>query len=362
MSNKKLRVGVVGCGNISGIYLQNSKTAKCFEVVGVTDADPARAQAKAAEHGGARAMTLEELVEGAGTDVVLNLTPPAAHASVAMRALRAGKHVYNEKPLAISLGDARDMMSLAKAKERLVGCAPDTFLGAALTTARGVIDSGQMGRVVAGSCVMLSGGPEAWHPDPEFFFAEGGGPLFDMGPYYLTALVYLLGPVARVAAIARATHATRTVGSGIKKGKVIDVQTPTHIAGLMEFASGAVVSLTTSFDVPASTLPPIQLHGTGGALHIPDPNYFGGEVKLQNAGEMEAVVAPLVSGATENARGLGLDDLCSAAREGRAPRASGELALHVLEVMHAMLGASASRRTVDIASAVERPSPLPRGG
>ncbi len=358
MSNKKLRVGVVGCGNISGIYLQNSKTACCFEVVGVTDADPARAQAKAAEHGSALAMSLDELVDGAGTDVVLNLTPPAAHAQVAVRALRAGKHVYNEKPLAISLGDAKEMMSLAKSKGRLVGCAPDTFLGAALTTARGVIDSGQVGRVVAGSCVMLSGGPEAWHPDPEFFFAVGGGPLFDMGPYYLTALVYLLGPVARVTSIARATHATRTVGSGVKKGNVIEVQTPTHIAGLMEFASGAVVSLTTSFDVPASTLPPIQLHGTTGALHIPDPNYFGGEVRLQKAGEKEAAIVPLVKGATENARGLGLDDLCAASKEGRMPRASGELALHVLEVMHAMLTASESRKFVEIASKIERPLPL----
>ncbi len=358
MSTKKLRVGVVGCGNISGIYLANSKTASNYEVVGVTDADAARAETKAREHGSARAMSLDEVVDGPGTDVVLNLTPPGAHAQIALRALRAGKHVYNEKPLAVSLADAQDMMLLAKSKGTLVGCAPDTFLGAALATARGAIDAGYVGRVVAGSCVMLSGGPEAWHPDPEFFFAEGGGPLFDMGPYYLTALVYLLGPVTGVTSIARATHATRTVGSGPKKGKVIEVQTPTHIAGLLEFASGAVVSLTTSFDVPASTLPPIQLHGTAGALHIPDPNYFGGEVRLQRAGEKESSALTLVPGATENARGLGLDDLCKASGEGRSPRASGELALHVLEVMHAMLTASHTRRYVEVASRVERPAPL----
>jgi len=357
-TKSKLRVGVVGCGNISGIYLQNSKNACCFEVVGVSDADTVRAAAKASEHGTARAMSLDELIEGGATDVVLNLTPPAAHAEIAVRALRAGKHVYNEKPLAIGLDDARAMLDLAKRKGRLVGCAPDTFLGAAWATARRTIDDGEIGRVVAGSCVMLSGGPEAWHPDPEFFFAPGAGPLFDMGPYYLTALVHLLGPVARVTAIARATHATRTIGSGAKKGTQIGVKTPTHIAGVMEFAGGAVVTLTTSFDVPACRLPPIQLHGTAGALHLPDPNYFGGEVSMQRAGAKECEVLALVRGAEHNARGLGLDDLCAAAVGDRTARASGSLALHVLEVMHGMLRSQDERRHVEIESRVERPLPL----
>lgn len=358
MSHSKLRVGVVGCGNISGIYLQNARNACCFEVVGVADADEQRAKAKAAEHGTARVMSLDELIDGTATDVVLNLTPPAAHAGVAMRALRAGKHVYNEKPLAISLDDARSMLELARSKGRLVGCAPDTFLGAAWATARDVIDASRIGDVVAGSATMLSGGPESWHPDPEFFFAPGAGPLFDMGPYYLTALVHLLGPVASVTAIAKATHATRTIGSGPKKGNTIAVHTPTHIAGVMEFASGPVVTLTTSFDVPASQLPPIQLHGTAGALHLPDPNYFGGEVRMQTPGAKEATVVPLLRGAEHNARGLGLDDLCSASVERREPRASGGLALHVLEVMHAMLTSQQTQRHVVIQSRPARPMPL----
>ncbi|AFZ69220.1 putative dehydrogenase [Deinococcus peraridilitoris DSM 19664] len=352
-----MRAGIIGCGNISGIYLKNLPKFG-VPVVAVADLNLDLARARAEEYGVARACRVEELLADSEVDVVVNLTVPAAHAEVAMAALRAGKHVYNEKPLATSLDDARALLAEAASRGLLVGCAPDTVLGAGLQTCRALLDEGQIGAPVAGTAFMLSGGPESWHPNPAFFYAPGGGPLFDMGPYYLSALITMLGPVSRVTGFARAHTAEREVGSGALKGERFPVLTPSHVAGVLEFASGPVVTLVTSFDVLAHETPRLELYGTEGALSLPDPNTFGGPVKLAGR-EREWRTVELTHPFDQNSRGLGVADLVQAAAQGRTPRASGQLALHVLEVMHALLQAAEQGRATTITSMVERPDAMP---
>ncbi|HOX05851.1 MAG TPA: Gfo/Idh/MocA family oxidoreductase [Planctomycetota bacterium] len=361
MRKSKVKVGVVGCGNISGIYLKNGKLLRNIEIAAVADLVPGRAEAKAAEHGKARPCSVRQLLADPEIEIVLNLTIPKAHAAVAMAALRAGKHVYNEKPLSIRLEDARAMLRLARAKRLLVGCAPDTFLGAGGQTCRKLIDDGAIGRPVAATAFMMCHGHEGWHPAPEFYYQPGGGPMLDMGPYYLTALVNLMGPVRRVTGSARITFPTRTIGSQPLKGKKIVVRTPTHIAGVMDFVSGAVGTIITSFDVWAAELPCIEVYGTEGTLSVPDPNTFGGPVRLRRAGDAQWREVKLTHGYAENSRGLGVADLARALRSGGEPRAGGDLALHVLEVMHAFGRASRSGRHVQIRSSPGRPRALAAG-
>jgi predicted dehydrogenase len=357
MTVSQVKVGIIGCGNISGVYLKNCP-AFGLPVVAVADIDLARARARATEYEVPRACRPEELLADPAIDLVINLTIPAAHGTVALAALQAGKSVYNEKPLAITREEAQQMLDLADARGLLVGCAPDTFLGAGLQTCRRLIDEGAIGEPVAATAFMAGRGPESWHPDPEFFYKVGGGPLFDLGPYYITALVSLLGPVARVAGSARISFAERLITSKPKYGTRIAVETPTHIAGVLDFATGPIATMIMSFDVWAAELPRIEIYGSEGTLSVPDPNTFGGPVRLFRPGARAWEEVPLIAGHSDNSRGLGVADMARALREGGSYRASGRLAYHVLDVMHALLETAAEGRRLDIASTVERPEPL----
>jgi len=352
-----LRIGIVGCGNISGIYFRNLGTYEETQIVAVADLDLDRAKTVAEKNGVPLALTPDALINHPDVDLVLNLTIPNAHATIAQRAVEAGKHVYNEKPLAILREDAQRFLAAAEANRVRVGCAPDTFLGSGIQTCRKLIDDGAIGEIVGGSAFMLCRGHESWHPSPEFYYEAGGGPMLDMGPYYVTALVNLLGPIRRVSGSTRITFPTRTITSQPKAGKVIEVETPTHLAGVMDFANGAVVQIATSFDVYGSTEPTIAIYGSEGTLLCPDPNGFAGEVKLKKPGGNFEVV-PLAFGHDDNARGIGVRDIALAIAENRPHRASGALAYHVLDVMKAFQDSSESNQHVPISSGVERPAPI----
>jgi predicted dehydrogenase len=362
MTTQPVNVGIVGCGNISGIYLKNGAVFEDIAIAAVADIDMDRARARAAEYGVPRACSVDELLADPQIDIVINLTIPAAHAEVALAALEAGKSVYNEKPLAVTRDDGRRLLDLARARGLLVGGAPDTFLGAGLQTCRALIDAGAIGEPVAASAFMLSPGHESWHPSPEFYYQRGGGPMFDMGPYYLTALVALLGPARRVTGSARVTRPERVITSQPKHGQRITVEVPTHVAGVIDFAAGPVATLVTSFDVHASSPPPIEIYGSAGSMIVPDPNGFGGPVLLRRAGEREWSEVEVTRPFAANSRGLGVADMARALRSGRPQRASGELAYHVLDLMHAFHDASAEGRHVELQSTCARPAALPESG
>lgn len=358
MKKNPLRVGLIGCGNICGIYLNNAAILPDIEIIALADADNARAQAKAKEFNIPRALSVDALLGDPQVECVLNLTPPAAHASIAKAALSAGKHIYNEKPLAIELADCAAILALAEQKKLRVGCAPDTFMGAGLQTCCDAIDRGLIGVPVGGTAFMMYGGPESWHPSPEFFFKKGAGPMFDMGPYYLTAFITMLGPVKRVSGSARITHATRTITSEPLKGTVITVDTPTHISGLIEFTKGETVTLTTSFDVPHHTLPCIELFGSEGTIRVPDPNGFGDPVRIKHKDDKDWSELPHVHTFSKNWRGIGLNDMARAIRGMQhAHAASGQLAHHVTACMHGFLRSSDEGRRLNIEVPAVRPNP-----
>jgi predicted dehydrogenase len=354
-----LRVGIVGCGNISGIYFLNLGSYQATEIVACADLDLERAQEAAAKYGVPRALAPDALLADPDIDLVLNLTVPKAHSSIAQAAIDAGKHVYNEKPLTLSLEEGQKLIQSASEKGLRVGCAPDTFLGGGHQTCRQLIEDGVIGKPIAAQAFMLCHGHESWHPSPEFYYEQGGGPMFDMGPYYLTALVNMIGPVRRATGITRITFPTRTITSEPKRGKVVDVETPTHIAGLMEFHNGAIGEITTSFDIWDSSVWPLSVYGTEGSLLVPDPNGFGGEVRVKRHDEREWRSVPLTHGFAENSRGVGVLDMAHAIAENRPHRASGELALHVLELMHAFHSASASATHVNLENRPHQPAPMP---
>jgi predicted dehydrogenase len=356
VSQSPLRIGIIGCGNISSAYVTGCRIFDILEVTAVADIIPAAAKAKAAEHSIPHVYTVAELLADPDIDLVINLTIPAVHAEVSLAAIEAGKHIYSEKPLAITRADGRAILQSAQAKGLRVGCAPDTFLGGGLQTCRKLIDDGVIGQPVAAVAFMLSHGPEAWHPNPTFFYKEGAGPLFDMGPYYITALVHLLGPVRQVAAIACASFPERIAASGER----IKVDVPTHVAGTMQMASGAVATMITSFDSWAHNLPRIEIYGSEGSLSVPDPNIFGGPVLLRRAGKNEWEEVPLTHN-DEVRRGIGVADMAYGLRYGRAHRASGELAYHTLDVMHSFYDSSRYERHVTVESVCEQPRPLPVG-
>ncbi|RMH10725.1 MAG: gfo/Idh/MocA family oxidoreductase [Planctomycetota bacterium] len=330
-----MNIGVVGCGAISGIYIENLSRSKAVHIRATADLDPARARL-AAERCSAQAMSVDALIDSPEIDLVLNLTTPNAHEQVARRAVEAGKHVYNEKPLCIEPKAARSLLALAERKGVRVGCAPDTVLGAGVQTCRQLVADGQIGQVVGGGAFMLCPGHESWHPNPAFYYKQGGGPALDMGPYYVTALVTILGPVTRVRSCATMTRRERTITSEPRRGERITVEVPTHCVGLLEFGSGACVSVTLSFDVHRSRWGDIEIWGTQGSLAVPDPNTFAGPVRLFRAGADDWEEMPLIDAPVHNARGLGVEDMALAIAEGKAHRASGTLALHVLEVLDAL--------------------------
>jgi len=358
---KPVKVGLVGCGYISGIYLENSKVFKSFDVVACADLLIERAEARAEEFGVPKACSTEELMSNPEIEMVLNLTTPDGHHEVAKQAIEAGKSVYNEKPLSIDLADGKELVGLARENRVLLGGAPDTFLGGGIQTCRKIIDDGLIGMPVAVTAFMTCPGHESWHPDPAFYYKKGGGPMFDMGPYYLTALVNLIGPINQVKASAKITFDERTITSKPRNGTKIKVEVPTHVAGIMDFHDGATGVIITSFDVWGAQLPRIEVYGTHGSLSVPDPNTFGGPVQVYLPDDKEWKDVPLTHGYTGNSRGLGVTDMAYALRSGRPHRANGDLTYHVLEAMHAFHEASDSEKTVKLLSTVEKPAPLPMG-
>jgi predicted dehydrogenase len=357
---KSVGVGIIGCGNISQAYFNGAKTFEILNIISCADIDMQAARTKAEENG-CKAQTVPELLSNKDIALVINLTVPSAHAKVSLAALKAGKHVHCEKPLAISLNDGKAVMDTAKKNGLLVGCAPDTFMGAGLQTCRKIIDDGWIGRITGGTAFLMSRGPESWHPNPFFFYQNGAGPLFDMGPYYITALVHLLGSVKSVSAVTSRAFEKRTATCKEHFGKQISVDVPTHYAGILEFHSGATVTATISFDVHRHGHSPIELYGTEGSLMVPDPNTFAGSVEVFTAASGEWQTQVLSHPYASNMRGIGAADLAYAILGKRKHRASGELAYHALEVMHAFEKSSNARKTVEIKSNPDRPSALPLG-
>ena len=369
-----LNVGVVGCGMISSIYLQNIPSFAGLKLVACADMKPEVARDQAGRFG-IEALSVEDLLAHPGIDVVLNLTIPAAHFPVSLEALKAGKHVYSEKPLAVEVAQGRKLVEEAAARGLLIGSAPDTFLGGAGRLARKLIDDGAIGEVLSGAAFCISHGMEHMHPNPEFFFRRGGGPLLDMGPYYLSGLVNLLGPVARVVAMAKIGFAERVISSDSPhKGERIKVETPTHIAATLEFTSGSQVGLTMSWDTWKHGLPGIELYGSEGSLRVPDPNYFGGMVGISQRGqdwrEMDSSDMPMgvpnfhspfwpaTAPYKANYRGAGLAELARVALQGGEHRSSGLLSLHVLEIMHAILESAEAGTAKAIVFQFQRPAAI----
>jgi predicted dehydrogenase len=290
--------------------------------------------------------------------MAINLTIPAVHAELSIRALEAGKHVYSEKPLAVNRKDAKRILDTAKRKKLRVGCAPDTFLGAGLQTCRKLVDDAWLGRVTSGTAFMMGRGPEGWHPNPFFFYEKGAGPMLDMGVYYITALVHLLGPVKSVAAITSRAYEERIATCDAHYGKAIPVSVPTHYAGALAFHSGPVVTMTISFDVIKHTNHNIELHGTSGSMQVPDPNTFGNPVRVFRAGAKEWLEVPHTHIYADNMRSVGAADMAAAIAEKRPHRCSGELAYHVLDVMHSFEESSNTGTHVELESCCDQPAPL----
>lgn len=358
---RQTRIGIIGCGNISGVYFENGKRFRNIEVVACADLQMERARARAEAFGVPKVLTPEQLLADPDIEIVVNLTVPKAHMAVSLAAIEAGKHVYAEKPLATNRADGLKIIEAAKARGVRVGSAPDTFLGGGHQTCRKLIDDGWIGEPIGATAFMLCHGHESWHPNPEFYYEIGGGPMLDMGPYYLTALVNLIGPIDRVTGSTRVTFPTRTITSQPKYGKVVQVETPTHIAGVFDFANGAVGTIVTSFDVWHSTLPCIEVYGTEGSMLVPDPNGFGGEVKVRRRGADEWKTIPHSHGFLGQGRGLGVADMAAGIELGYPHRANGDLAYHVLEAMTAFQEASETGRHYKMTSSCEKPAILPLG-
>jgi predicted dehydrogenase len=341
-----VNVGVVGCGIIAARYVEDSPAFDTWTPVACTDLDLDARDAFAAEHG-LRALTFEEMLADGEIDLILNLTPPKAHAPLVGAALAAGKHVYTEKPLSATVAEARELVLDAERRGLRLGCAPDTFLGSAYETGRSLIEEGAIGRPLGANATMLVGGPDGWHPNAEMFYRAGGGPLLDIAPYYLTGIVSLLGSIASVAGFAETPTPERTLGAGARAGETITVDVPTHAGTAFLLASGAIATMTVSFEAREQYVSGLVVYGTDGSILLPDANAFGGDVILRRGREAGEAVAYASRGAQET-RGIGIDDLAVALAEGRPHRASGELALHVLEAAEAAVRAAEERRTVDL--------------
>ncbi len=361
---KKINVGVVGCGNISGIYLTNltGMFADTVNVTAVCDLIPERALEAQKKYGIPKAyFTDEEIMADDEIELIVNITTPDQHCPVNLMALQAGKHAYCEKPLAICREDGEKQVSLAREKGLLLGGAPDTFLGGGIQTCRKLIDDGWIGDVVAVNASMRCHGHESWHPGPAFYYQKGGGPMFDMGPYYLTCLVNLVGAVESVMAYTRITFPQRLITSQPLRGTLVDVEVPTHIAGLMKFENGAIGTLTTTFDVYDDHQACVEVFGSRGSILVPDPNGFGGQVKLLREGQSVYEDVPVVYGYRENSRGIGVADMCAALREGRTPRANCAQTFHVLDLMCAFHESAACGKEIALRKGFARQPALSLG-
>lgn len=367
-------VGIIGCGNISTIYMQNMPLFAGVKLIACADARPEAAQAQAQKFG-IEALSVDAMLKRSDIDAVINITIPNAHFEVSHAALTAGKHVFGEKPLTTSLSDAKRLVAEATQRNLLIGCAPDTFLGAGGRLARQFVDESRVGKILSGTAFLMSHGMEHWHPDPEFFFKPGGGPILDIGPYYIGALVNLLGPIASVQAQGSIGHAQRTVtAASPKNGETITVETPTTVMALLSFVSGAQINLVMSWDVWKHGHPAIELYGTEGSMRVPDPNFFGGVIDFttrdgdwQQADSSAMVFGhlnwrspnwPATRAPQANYRCLGLAELSRAAQTGTPHRSSGKLALHVLEAMYGILEAAETKTSVAIETQIERPVPM----
>ncbi len=355
----KVRIGYIGVGNIFPMYLKTSRKFHILDVVACADSNHAYALNRAQEFG-IEARTLDQLLQSDDIDIIVNLTPPQAHAEIDLRIIQAGKHVYAEKPLALTTQDGKTVLEAAAQAGVRVGSAPDTILGGGIQTCRKLLDEGWIGTPIAATAFMASRGPESWHPNPAFFYQKGGGPLYDMGPYYISTLVYLLGAIKRVTASTRITSPTRIATSEARFGEVLNVEVSTHSAGLLEFASGVIATTTISFDVWQHHLPRIEIYGTLGTLVVPDPNTFGGVVQMWLHAEREWRDIPLAFSADVQ-RSVGVADMAEAIMRGEAHRCNGELAYHVLETMEAFDRSSHSGTHITLESQPQRPDALPLG-
>jgi predicted dehydrogenase len=366
--SKVLGVGVIGCGNISAAYFGLAPLFKGLEIRACADVNMKAARARAKEFK-IKAQSVGNLLKNPDIDVVVNLTVPAAHYPVSMKALRAGKHVYSEKPLVLSLKEGLALKKLADEKGLKVGCAPDTFLGGAHQQARKAIDDGKVGKITSGTAHVMNFGMEHWHPNPDFFYLPGGGPILDLGPYYVANLINLIGPVKRVVALATMPQKSRKIVSEPRKGQEVPVKTPTNIHALLEFANGATVTLSASWDVFAHRHANMELYGSEGSLYVPDPNFFGGEVLATKrdgpAEPLEAWDHPFgipnqvhPQGAVANYRTAGLADMAVGILEGRDYRCSLDRTLHGIEIMTGILKSGETGKFVDMKTTCTRPAAL----
>lgn len=347
---KKYGIGVVGCGNISDIYLTNIRDMfSNLTLIGLADLDAEKANGQAEKYG-TQVFTTEALMAHKEVDIILNITTPKTHRLICEMALNAGKHVYVEKPLSLNVEDGKFLVDLAKSKGLRIGGAPDTFLGSGIQTCIKLIKDGWIGDIIGCNAFMLCHGHESWHPDPEFYYQHGGGPMYDMGPYYLTALAKLVGPIDMVAGMTKKGFDTRTITSEKKYGKTIDVEVPTHVTSMLRFENGAMGYVTTSFDVWGANLPKIEIYGSKGTLSVPDPNTFGGPVKLLTENDKEFREIPLHYDHAENSRAYGISNMAKAIESGSDHEASGDLTYHVLEVMDAIHKSWQEKKYIDINS------------
>ena len=356
---KRVGVGIIGCGVISAAYLKAARKFPILDIVALADAVPAAAEARGRDFG-IPAKSVAALLDDPTIEIVLNLTVPKAHVEVGLQAVAAGKHVHSEKPLGVNLAEADALLAAARAKGVRVGCAPDTFLGGAHQTARKLIDEGLIGRPIGGTAFFMCPGHERWHPNPGFYYLGGGGPMLDMGPYYITNLVNLLGPVASVSGVATRLRSEREITSEPLKGTRIPVEVATHVTGTLLFVDGAAVTMTMSFDVPKHKHAPMEIYGEKGSLLVPDPNFFGGTIEFAGASQDWKIMPTQHAYAEDNYRIIGVADMAQAIRDDRPHRASGALAYHVLEVMLAFQTSSDAGVATLIRSRPERPEMLPK--
>ncbi|WMJ87257.1 Gfo/Idh/MocA family protein [Anaerocolumna sp. MB42-C2] len=379
---RKVKIGIIGCGVISNTYIANIKSMfHWLEIEACADILADRAKETAYKYSIPIGCSVEELLQNQKIELVINLTIPAVHTQVNRQILLAGKHVYCEKPLALTLKEAEETLELAKSKGLLVGCAPETFLGAGLQTCRKVLDEGWIGTPVSATANMMSYGYETWHSSPEYYYKKGSGPMLDMGPYYLTALVSLLGPISKTACFHGIGNKTRKIYTDPLRGKVIEVDIPTTYAGIMGFENGVIANINMTFDSWMSSLPKLEIYGTEGTLLVPDPNLFGGKVKIfRKEKVMDSLnlyggkgqpystsyedlqeIPQVFSQPYEYIRGFGVLDMAFALVNGRRHRTNEELIYHVTEALLSFDEAAESNRVYNMKSTCTRPKPLPAG-
>jgi predicted dehydrogenase len=360
---KAVRVAMIGVGSISGIYLKNiSEVFRDIELVGVCDLIRSRAEKAREEYKVGKIYDrMEEAFADPDVDIILNLTRPYEHYAVTKGALLAGKHVYSEKPLGADWAEGRELFELAAERGLRLGGAPDTFLGAGVQTCRKLIDDGWIGKPIGAAAFMICRGHETWHPDPEFYYKRGGGPMMDMGPYYVTALVNLLGEVSGVTGVTRSAFSRRTITSSEHFGETVEVEVPTYVTGTLQFSSGAVGTIFTTFDVYYPTQARLEIYGERGTIIAPDPNTFGGPIQLYRPEEGVAKEIPLLFDYSQNSRALGLADMASALTDGRDARADAQQILHVLEILTAFERSSEAQGYLPISSRYERRAPMQSG-